>query len=82
MEEKARFQRRVEHTSCLYGSQLLLRLEFLHNRQNMRKSEITLGEFLFLAQCNEKITQRKQLQEIFGTPTVQSFYRTQSQPYR
>ncbi|KYG60026.1 hypothetical protein BHE17_15140 [Planococcus maritimus] len=78
MKEKTRFQRRVEHTSCLYGPQLLLRFEFLHNRQNMRKSEITLREFLFLAQCNEKITQRKQLQGIFGTQTVQSFYRIQS----
>lgn len=59
----------------LYGPDIARQFQFLQNRQNMRKPEITLKEFLSLAKCNENIIQNRRLQKILGTKTVQSFYR-------
>lgn len=67
---------RLANAYDLYSPDIEQQFQFLQNRQNMRKPEITLKEFLYLAECNEKITQKHRLQKILGTRTVQSFYRT------
>lgn len=59
----------------LYDPDITKQFQFLQNRQNMRKPGIKLKEFLFLAECNEKIIQNRRLQKILETRTVQSFYR-------